>query len=241
MKKFLIGITLYLLPISVFAIGGLGLSVGQATFTVDASSSDLTIEGIGKVGQIDHHGFENGFSIGGYLYLDIIPVVDLDIEVNGMANVYDFSFYNDAMMDLAGVAKPDTFGFAYAAANTYITIQKPVFKLGIPFLAKAKLYAGAGFNQHVATPLIDQEMMESFVVDADGNADLQNGEFDSAALETWMEDNAIEATGLHFQAGLQFRLLTFDVFAYYRYTLAKDIVPGNNGFGSMNFRFGLGI
>jgi len=241
MKKFLIGITLYLLPISVFAIGGLGLSVGQATFTVDASSSDLTIEGIGKVGQIDHHGFENGFSIGGYLYLDIIPVVDLDIEVNGMANVYDFSFYNDAMMDLAGVAKPDTFGFAYAAANTYITIQKPVFKLGIPFLAKAKLYAGAGFNQHVATPLIDQEMMESFVVDADGNADLQNGEFDEEALKTWMEDNAIKATGLHFQAGLQFRLLTFDLFAYYRYTIAKDIVPENNGFGSVNLRLGLGI
>jgi len=240
MKKFFIGITLYVLPISVFAIGGLGLSLGQATFTVDASSSDLTIEGIGKVGQIDHHGFENGFSIGGYLYLDIIPVVDLDIEVNGMANVYDFSFYNDAMMDL-GVAKPDTFGFAYAAANTYITIQKPVFKLGIPFLAKAKLYAGAGFNQHVATPLIDQEMMESFVVDAEGNADLQSGEFDSAALETWMEDNAIEAKGLHFQAGLQFRLLTFDLFAYYRYTIAKDIVPGNDGFGSVNLRLGLGI
>ena len=240
MKKLLIAIMIVSLPTSIFAIGGLGLSVGQATFTVDASSSDLTIEGIGKVGQIDHHGFENGFSIGGYLYLDIIPVVDLDIEVNGMANLYDFSFYNDAMMNL-GVAKPDTFGFAYAAANTYITIQKPVFKLGIPFLAKAKLYAGAGFNQHVATPLIDQEMMESFVVDAEGNADLQSGEFDSAALETWMEDNAIEAKGLHFQAGLQFRLLTFDVFAYYRYTLAKDIVPGNNGFGSMNFRFGLGI
>ena len=240
MKKFFIGIMIVVLPTSIFAIGGLGLSVGQATFTVDASSSDLTIEGIGKVGQIDHHGFENGFSIGGYLYLDIIPVVDLDIEVNGMANGYDFSFYNDAMMAL-DVAKPDTFGFAYAAANTYITIQKPVFKLGIPFLAKAKLYAGAGFNQHVATPLIDQKMMESFVLDAEGNADLQNGEFDSAALETWMEDNAIEATGLHFQAGLQFRLLTFDLFAYYRYTIAKDIVPGNNGFGSVNLRLGLGI
>ena len=240
MKKFFIGIMIVVLPTSIFAIGGLGLSVGQATFTVDASSSDLTIEGIGKVGQIDHHGFENGFSIGGYLYLDIIPVVDLDIEVNGMANGYDFSFYNEAMVN-ADVAEPDTFAFAFASANTYITIQKPVFELGIPFLAKAKLYAGAGFNQHVATPLIDQEMMESFVVDAEGNADLQNGEFDSAALETYLKDNLNKATGLHFQAGLQFRLLTFDFFTYYRYTIAKDIVPGNNGFGSVNLRLGLGI
>jgi hypothetical protein len=36
-------------------------------------------------------------------------------------------------------------------------------------------------------------------------------------------------------------LLTFDVFAYYRYTMAKDVVPGNNGFGSFNVRFGFGI
>ena len=239
MKKILIGIMIAVLPTSVFAIGGFGLSVGQAIFTVADSSSDLMVNDL-KVGQLDHHGFDNGLSFAGYLYLDIIPVVDLDIEVNAMGNLYDFSFYNEAMVNL-GVAEPDTFAFAFASANTYITIQKPVFELGIPFLAKAKLYAGAGLNKHAATPLIDQEMMESFVVDADGNADLQNGEFDSAALETYLKDNLNKATGLHFQAGLQFRLLTFDFFTYYRYTIAKDIVPGNNGFGSVNLRLGLGI
>jgi len=238
MKKFLIGITLYVLPISVFAIGGLGLSVGQARFTVDASSSPIAVGGV-EVGYFNHHGFENGGSIGGYLYLDIIPVVDLDIEVNAMGNIYDFSFYNK-FNELAGLP-PDTAGFIYGAANTYITIQKPIFKLGIPFLAKAKLYGGAGFNKHAAIPMVNQDMLEAILVNEDGIPDVENGEFDSAALETYLDKNKIEATGLHFQAGLQFRLLTFDVFAYYRYTLAKDIVPGNNGFGSMNFRFGLGI
>ena len=229
---------LAILPTSMFAIGGFGLSVGQATFTVDPSSTDLTVNDV-KVGYFNHHGFENGASIGGYLYLDIIPVVDLEIEINAMGNVYDFSIFNKLNETLG--LPPDTAAFIYGAGNTYITVQKSIFKLGIPFLAKAKLYAGAGLNKHVAIPMINQEMLESVMVDEDGLPDLENGEFNSDALETYLDENKIEATGLHFQAGLQLRLLTFDIMAFYRYTLVKDIVPGNNGFGSMNFRLGLGI
>ena len=84
-------------------------------------------------------------------------------------------------------------------------------------------------------------MMESVVLDEDGNTDLAEGEFDSDALIDYLEKNMFEATGVHFQGGLQFRLLTFDLFAYYRYTIAKDVVPGNAGFSSMNMRLGLGI
>jgi hypothetical protein len=143
-------------------------------------------------------------------------------------------------MDLAGIV-PDTLGFAWFSGNTYITIQKSIFKLGIPFLAKAKLYGGLGFNQHTSTPFINQEMMESFVTNENGETDLQNGEFDSAALEDYLSENLIEASGLHFQAGLQLRLLTFDVFTFYRYTLASDVIPEANGFSSLNLRLGLGI
>ena len=81
MKKFLIGIMISALPTSIFAIGGFGLSVNSSTFSVDAGSSDLMVESI-KVGSFSYDGFENGFGLGGYLYLDIIPVVDLDIEYN---------------------------------------------------------------------------------------------------------------------------------------------------------------
>lgn len=239
MKKLILTILLIALPTSMFAIGGLGLSVGSGTFTVDPSSSDLTVGEV-KVGQIDHHGFENGFAIGGYLYLDIIPFIDIDVEVNAMGNLYDFSFYNNAMVD-AGVAEPDTFSFGFASANSYFTVQKKIFGLGIPFLAKAKLYAGAGINQHASTPFINQEMMESVVLDADGNPDLENGEFDSDALKDYLKDNNNETTGLHVQAGIHFRLLTFDAMAYYRYTIAEEVVPGNNGFSSVNLRLGLGI
>lgn len=239
MKKLLLTVIMVVFPSSIFAIGGLGLSVGSATFSVDESFSPMMVLEQ-EVGYFHQHSFENGGSFGGYLYLDIIPVLGgLDIEINGLVSPYNFTFYNDAM-ELANV-EPDTFKFIFAAGNTYITIQKPIFKLGIPFLAKAKLFAGGGFNRHAAIPIINQEMMESVVLDEDGNTDLAEGEFNSDALIDYLEKNMFEATGVHFQGGLQFRLLTFDLFAYYRYTIAKDVVPGNAGFSSMNMRLGLGI
>ena len=96
-------------------------------------------------------------------------------------------------------------------------------------------------NRHSSTPFIDQKMMESFVKNANGETDLQNGSFDSEALEDYLSDNLIESTGFHLQTGLQFRLLTFDLFAFYRYTMASDVIPESSGFSSFNLRLGLGI
>ena len=93
MKKILTYIMIIALPTSIFAIGGLGFSVNSSTFSVDAGSSDLMVEGL-KVGSFSYEGFENGGGLGGYLYLDIIPIVDLDIEYNFVGQVYNFTFEN---------------------------------------------------------------------------------------------------------------------------------------------------
>lgn len=242
MKKVLIIVLLAILPTSAFAIAGFGLSVNSSSFTVDPSTSPLIHENV-QVGEFIHYGFENGGGIGGYLYLDIIPVVDIDVEFNFFANLYDFSLQNIAsgyVHDGENTSEPDKLEFVYGAVNTYVTIQKPVFDLGIPFLAKAKLYAGLGFNSHTATPMINQEMLEAMVT-KDGETNLAEGAFDSAALEKYLEDKVETVSGFHLQAGAQLRLLTFDLFTYYRYTMAKDVIPGNNGFGSFNFRLGFGI
>ena len=55
------------------------------------------------------------------------------------------------------------------------------------------------------------------------------------------EDNYLESTGFHAQAGLQFKLLMIDTFVIYRYTIAKDVVPGSDGFGALNIRLGFGF
>ena len=80
--------------------------------------------------------------------------VDLDIEYNFTGQVYNFTFEN-------AVTASETQEFAFAAGSMFITIQKSVFDLGIPFLAKAKLYGGLGMNTNVSTPMVNQEMLES--------------------------------------------------------------------------------
>ena len=126
MKKYLIITLLAVLPSSIFAIAGLGRSINQSMFSVGSSSSPLLIDnpvpGLDplEVGSFANHGFENGFGLGGYLYLDIIPVIDLDVEVNTVGNLYNFSFVNP-------VSSLDSVQFAYVTGNTYITLQKSIF------------------------------------------------------------------------------------------------------------------
>ena len=230
MKKFLIGIMISVMPTSIFAIGGFGLSVNSSTFSVEAGSSDLMVEGI-KVGSFSYDSFENGVGLGGYLYLDIIPVVDLDIEYNFTGQIYNFTFDN-------AVTTSETQEFAFLAGSMFITIQKPVFDLGIPFLAKAKLYGGLGMNTNVSTPMVNQEMLESVF---GGANNLENGAYDYEAVTKYLTDEAVETSGFHIDAGVFFKVLTFSGSVYYRQVMADGAIPGNKGFGSMNFRIGLGI
>ena len=188
------------------------------------------VEGI-KVGSFSYDSFENGGGIGGYLYLDIIPVVDLDIEYNFTGQVYNFTFDN-------ALTTSETQEFAFLAGSMFITIQKPVFDLGIPFLAKAKLYGGLGMNTNASTPMVNQEMLESVF---GGASNLESGEYDYNAVATYLTDNAVKTSGFHIDAGIFFKVLTFSGSVYYRQVMADGAIPGNKGFGSMNFRLGLGI
>ena len=160
MKKKLVFLVIGILPTSIFSIAGLGISINQSMVKVGQSESKILVDNsLGdpiEVGSFTHHGFENGFGFGGYLYLDIIPVVDLDVEYNLVVNDYKFSFQHVA-------SKIENVSVPYATGNLYVTVQKSVFDLGIPFLASADLYTGLGFNNHVATPMINQDLLTSVV------------------------------------------------------------------------------
>tara|TARA_B100000519_G_C14088168_1_gene364996 strand:- start:39 stop:743 length:705 start_codon:yes stop_codon:yes gene_type:complete len=234
MRKRFVVLVMCILPTFIFAIAGLGLSINQCMVKVGQSESKILVDNpLGnpiEAGSFTHHGFENALGFGGYIYLDIIPVVDLDVEYNFALKDYKFSFQNAA-------SKIENAKFAYATGNLYVTVQKSVFDLGIPFLASADLYTGLGFNNHVATPMINQDLLTSVVT----GGDIENGKMDEDALKNYLKDNLSNTSGFHFQAGLKLKLLTFDLITYYRYTFAKDVMPGNNGFGSINFRLGFGI
>lgn len=215
------------LATNLFAIGGFGLQVGQSSFSVAESSPESGIPGV----SLTNGSFDGAYVVGGYLYIDAIPFIDLEVDANIRGNKYDINFEN-----VAGSMDPINFG--WASTDIYYTLRKKVFGLSIPFLAGAKIHAGGGYNTHVSTPIADIEMITELL-----GGDLTNG--DPSALEdnlvNYLEDNTIDASGFHFQTGLQFKLLMLDTFLNYRYTIVEDVVPDASGYGSINLRIGFGI
>ena len=214
----------------VFAIAGFGISVNQSLFNVDVNTSDLTLSNGNKVGSFSSSKYSNGYGLGGYLYIDVIPFIDIDIEGNSIISKYDFSFANPV----------DTLKkqIITGALSGYITAQKKLFKLSIPLLAKVKLTAGAGINFNISPPVIDQTMLESIIPTG---KDVSNGTVDTKALIEYIGDNKNSSTGFHIQTGLQFKILMLDSFLFYRQVIADDVIPGAKGFGSLNLRLGMGF
>ena len=66
--------------------------------------------------------------------------------------------------------------------------------------------------------------------------------FSEDELVDFIKENKIDKTGFHVQAGFQFKLLMIDTFVYYRHSFGEfeDII-GEESFGSLNLRLGLGI
>jgi len=232
MKK-LISTILPILIISsqVFAIGGFGLHLDRSMYSVAETTTPLIIGGE-DVASITHHGFDNGFGIGGYLYVDAIPMVDIDIEAIMLLSPYEFSFSNKTPGSSINNQK-----FGWADFSGYFTLQKKLFKFSIPLLAKTKLTAGAGINLHSSIPMISQDMMESIM----GEGNLGSGSLDTDELIEYLKDNKVSDTGFHIQTGLQFKLLMLDSFLYYRQVFADNVIPSAKGFGSLNLRLGMGF
>ena len=210
-----------------FAIGGIGLQLGQSSFSVTESSPESGIPGV----TLTNDSFDGAYVFGGYLYIDAIPFIDLEVDANLRGNKYEINFVNDF-----GPMEPIKFG--WASADVYYTLRKKVVGLSIPFLAGAKLHAGGGYNTHVTTPLADIDMITKLL-----DGDLSQGDPSALEdnLEDYLKDNKIEASGFHFQTGLQFKILMLDTFLNYRYTIVEDVVPDASGFGSINLRLGFGI
>ena len=228
-KTFLIGIVLAVLPFNTAsAIAGFGLQVGNGMFSVAESFPETGIPRIVLI----NGAFDGSFNFGGYLYVDAIPFIDLEVDFNFSGNTYDIDFKN-------AIGDMPTLPFPWASASTYVTARKKIVGFSIPFLAATKVHAGGGVNTHLTTPIANMDIYTELlgdVLNADPSALDEN-------LEDYLtnEDNYLESTGFHAQAVLQFKLLMIDTFVIYRYTIAKDVVPGSDGFGSVDVRLGFGF
>jgi hypothetical protein len=229
-KALTIGIILAVLPFnSASALVGFGLQLGQGMFSVAQSSPETGNPLI----KLTNGAFDNSFNVGAYLYVDAIPFIDLEVDFNASFNGYDIDFEN-------ALGPMGTIPFGWVSASTYFTARKKIVGFSIPLLAATKVHAGGGINTHLTTPIANVAMVTNLLggnlLNADPSALNEN-------LEDYLtnEDNYLESTGIHVQAGLQFKILMLDSFLNYRFTIAKDVVPGAKGFGALNLRVGLGF
>jgi hypothetical protein len=227
-KTFLIGIVLAVLPFnSASAIIGFGIQGGQSIFSVGARS----LENTDAFATVNTGPFENSFNIGIYLYLDIIPFIDLEVDASIVGQEYDFTFGNR----LGNVGPIEA---VWAGSAIYFTARRKIIGFELPILGGAQLFAGGGSNTHSFTPMVNLDMVEIIM----GGSLGAQPEFDEDALVDYIEDNKIDKTGFHIQSGLKFQLFMLDAFLFYRQSFGEfeDVLDAKT-YGSMNLRLGLGF
>ena len=216
-----------------YGLVGFGLTGGTNTINSSGGRSDIFVSvpdaGEQKVGQFSNEGFNSAISIGGYLYVDALPFVDIDFEVGLKAAPYYFNIENQSMSQ-------DSLAFMWASGYYFITVQKKILQLKIPFIAKAKLFGGLGVHNHTSTPMINQKMLESVM-----EGGVEDGDFNTQKMIEYLDKNKESTGGLHLQLGGQFKLLTFDTMMIYRYVFTDGITSNTDGFSDISFRFGLGL
>ena len=221
MKK-IFSISIFLLLISqAYSLAGFGLNLNQTMFGVDEKTNS-----IGTIGSYGYEKISGGNGLGGYLYIDAIPLIDIDLEFSGFGTTYNYSVTIDQTTT--------SYSLPFGSLSGYLTLQKKIFQLKIPLLAKAKFTAGAGLNHQIYKSVPNESNLVALI----GSASTAPSE---DALIDFVKDNTESVTGFHIQTGLQFKILMLDSFLYYRQVFADEVIPDAKGFGSLNLRLGMGF
>ena len=221
-----------ILSSQVFAIAGFGAYGDFDLLKYPAGSSgDISAYGV------EYNGFDNAKGFGLLFYIDAIPIVDLEADIEFVGNLYEYTPY------LAGIplASED---LPWGRVSTYVTIRKEILGLSIPLLAKAQLYGGLGFNKHKVVPIMTADVIKDALGGNDIEAALKLFEADTEEgakdLAKSMLDNVEDVSGFHLQAGVRGKLLMFNAFVNARYTIA-DVIPDKSGYPSLWVGLALGI
>ena len=233
-------LSIFVLSSNVFAIAGFGVYGDFDLLKYPEGHSGNITEGDITANGVKYNGFDNASGFGFLFYIDAIPVVDLEVDVEFVGNLYEYTPY------LAG-QKLSSQELPWGRVSTYLTIRKEILGLSIPLLAKAQLYGGLGFNKHKVIPIMTEKVInEAFNTDdlatalnsfgADANPDQAATDLAKSMLE-----NVENISGFHLQAGVRGKLLMFNAFANARYTIAKDVIPDKSGYPSLWVGLAIGI
>ena len=224
MKKLLMVLIFAMLPSSVFALIGFGFQAGQDMSKLGPYSHS---EGLVSINSLEME--TNPGSIGAYAFVDLFGYA-LEAEADFAAGTYDFTFDNP-------VSSIEPMNFGWARGSYSVTLKKNLMDISIPFLAEAALNAGAGFGSHASTPRVSVGMVKELFGEDLTSVDALGVGMEDELID-YLGDNLIEASGLHVQGGVRFKLLMLDTHLNLRYTMAKNVYDGSNGFMQMIFKTG---
>ena len=181
-----------------FSIAGFG-----AYGNLDLLKYPSGISGDKTTSGVEYVGFDNPNGFGLMLYIDVIPVIDLEIDMEVIGNMYKYIPY------IGGQALPEG-ELPWGRAGFYFTARKEILGLSIPLLAKTQLYGGLGFNKQVVSPIMTLDLIQA-AFPSTANLDAALTESTSSddqieALATYMVDNSDVISGFHLQAGMQGKL-----------------------------------
>ena len=236
MKKMLSILVMALVPSSAFALAGFGIQVGSDLSKL-GSYSFSEGSGLTEVTINTYEMESNPGSFGGYAFIDLFGFA-LEAEGEIAAGKYEFDFTNQFLPDME-----EKIPFLWGRGSYSFTLKKNIMDISIPFLAKAAINAGGGFGSHAATKRVNVDMVRSIL----GEEDLTEVELEQDEIEVLLEDfltnkeNWQEASGLHLQAGLRFKVLVLDTHINARYNLAKDIYTDKAGWLQLMFKMGFAI
>ena len=224
MKKLLMVLIFAMLPSSVFALIGFGFQAGQDMSKLGPYSHS---EGLVSINSLEME--TNPGSIGAYAFVDLFGYA-LEAEADFAAGTYDFTFDNP-------VSSIGPINFGWVRGSYSVTLKKNLMDISIPFLAEAALNAGAGFGSHASTPRVSVKMVKRLFGEDLTSVDALGVGMEDELID-YLGDNLNEASGLHVQGGVRFKLLMLDTHLNLRYTMAKNVYDGSNGFMQMIFKTG---
>ena len=194
----------YILP-----LGGIGLSGIRNSISIDNSES----EGALVLDFKSNSSSENGVNI--FIYFDALPK-DLAIEYNR-----EIKFQPLTTTITYDALDPINVELSTFRISDYLTIRKEVVGLSIPILAKAALYVGGGLNQHksvIPSITLLKDIYNVNEIDSLYDAAANQEQPHASAIFEKLAKNPPKSNGLHIQAGIQGKILIFNLFANARYT-----------------------
>ena len=222
----------------IFAFAGVGFYGDVDMFSSTPEASIDATTGI----TVTPGDLNNGIGGGGFVYIDFLPIIDLEFSLEAAGSLYDATM-------VSGLSTTELPEIPWSRLSGYVTIRKQLAGASIPFLAKVQVYAGGGVNTHWSTPTVTTDLLtgafdnmtltEIMAQDFTDDLDVENDPAD--LLLDYAAENINQTNGVHFQVGAQAKLLVANLFINARYTLAKDVVPDSPGFPSLWLGVAVGL